>query len=98
MSNVKALQMQDASMFIATCGIVYGAYALYAMGGFVDAHRDEIRRKELELAEHIREGGARALIFRVVQPLFWLVALPIRSVVAALGFSAILILPALLFR
>ena len=90
--------MHDAFILLAICGVTYGGYALYSLSGFVEPQREEIRRKERELASHVREGGVRGFVFRLGQPLYWLVALPARSVLAALAVAALLVLPALLAR
>jgi hypothetical protein len=90
--------VHDAFIFLAICGVTYGGYALYSLGGFGEAQREEIRRKEKELASHILEGGVSGLVFRLGQPVYWLVALPARSVLAALGVAALLVLPALLAK
>lgn len=90
--------MHESLVFLAICGAVYGAYALYSLGGFVDSQRDDLRRKEAELEAHIREGGVRGLLFRCGQPLVWLVTLPAHSVLAALGVAMLLVLPAVLAR
>ena len=90
--------MHDAFIFLAICGVTYAGYALYSLGAFGEVQREEIRRKEKELASHILEGGVRGLVFRLGQPVYWLVALPARSVLAALGVATLLVLPALLLK
>jgi hypothetical protein len=90
--------VHETLVFLAICGVTYGAYALYSLGGFGEAQRVEIKRKEAELAQRTSEGGVSGLAFRLGQPLFWLVALPIRSVGAALGVAVLMVLPAILAR
>ncbi len=85
-------------MFLAFCGVTYGAYALYSLAVFGQTEREELKRKEGEVTTHISGGGLRGLAFRLGQPLFWLIALPAKSVMAALGLAIVLALPAVLIR
>lgn len=85
-------------MFFAIVGITYGAYALYALGSFSDAHREEFKRKDVQLAQNALVGGIRGMAFRLGRPLFWFVVLPVKSVSAAIGVALLFILPALLAK
>ncbi|MBC5786108.1 hypothetical protein H8N03_24430 [Ramlibacter sp. USB13] len=84
--------MRQLFVFLVVCGLTYGAYALWCIGGFSKQQRDEIARKDVELQEEIRAGGFRGALFRVCAPLYWMVALPVRSVPAALGLAGFLLL------
>lgn len=90
--------MREVLICMAICGLVYGAYALYAVGGFSDAQRQQCARQAQEIAEHARATGLRGMAFRLGQPLFWLISLPIVSSGAALFLALLLILPALLVK
>jgi len=83
-------------MFLAICGATYGAYAIYSFGMFTDAQRDELRLKEEDFAQRIRAGGARAQLLSLFRPAVWLVTLPIKSSLAALGLAMLLVLTALI--
>jgi hypothetical protein len=89
--------VRDALILLAIIGVVYGAYALYSIGNFTDQHRDEVNRKSAELKEQAFDGSASGLLFGIFRPVYWLVALPVVSVPAALGVAFLMVLPALLF-
>lgn len=90
--------MRGALILLAICGVTYGGYALYGLGSFSDDHRQEIYRKAREISEHAGEGGLRGLVFRMGQPLFWLVLLPAVSTTGALLLAALFVLPAFLVK
>ena len=86
-------------MVLAICGLVYGAYALLlGTSLMLPSQLEEIERKSNEIRIETAGVGARGFLFQLGRPLYWLVALPVVSVGAALFVVFLMVLPALVFK
>jgi hypothetical protein len=89
--------MQALLLFLAFFGLVYGLFALHAMGFRGPAIEEEMERDAQDIDAKAAGRGLEALAFRVGRPLHLFVMLPLKSPGAALYVAFLMVLPALLF-
>lgn len=68
---------------------MYGAYSLSASSFGVAAK--EVTALHKDLRAEVARGGLKGLVCRVVQPIVWLLALPMESLSSALALAAVVV-------
>jgi hypothetical protein len=70
-------------------GIVYGVYSLSATAFAVGTKH--LKALHEDLRAEIRRGGAMGSVCRFIQPLIWLLTLPLESLLSALALAGCLV-------
>lgn len=82
---------------LAFAGLIYGIYSLSGLMFCSNAMRKHVEKDDADIRAESQGKGLRAFLFRAIRPLYWLLALPVYSIAAALGISILLVIPAILF-
>ena len=70
-------------------GTVYGVYSLNAMAAVVGTKH--VKALHEDLRAEIRSGGAWGSVCRFIQPLIWLLTLPLESLLSAFALAGCLV-------
>ena len=70
-------------------GVIYGALSFGVSSfGVTD---ESVEALHEDLRAEVGRGGAKAVVCRVIQPIIWLLTLPIQSISSALALAALLV-------
>jgi hypothetical protein len=73
---------------ISIIGIVYGGFALVMWGRSTSFYSKGAEMGLADLQAEIERGGSWGIVCRIALPLFWIVTLPYRNILAALAVAA----------
>ncbi|MEY3233162.1 MAG: hypothetical protein RL230_433 [Pseudomonadota bacterium] len=78
------------ALLVALVGSAWWVLRAGARGGALESDRADLQVYQDQIAE-VGRGGAKALVCRVIQPIIWLLTLPIQSLSSALALATLLV-------